>query len=135
MVDASKFFPDLYLSAQNLTKPARLTICEVKVERLKTERGEEDKIVLYFTEARKLAEREGDVRKERRLCLGKSLLQDFKRITASTETNDWIGRAFIFSIGRAIKGGKACLRAEAAPPVAAPTPPQAAAQPTEEGSK
>lgn len=121
MVHARKFFPEIFLNAENLKQPVKLTICEANVELLKSERGEEQKIVLYFAETRAKAEREGDRKKERRIALGKSLLKDFETLTGTDDTSVWVGKAFMFFPGKAIKGGQTCIRARAVTATTAPS--------------
>lgn len=70
-MDVRLLFPSLYLSAPDFRgRDAALTISRVVVEGLKTDRGTEQKPVVFFEETRAKAQANGT--KEKRLVLNKT---------------------------------------------------------------
>ncbi|MEK9724418.1 MAG: hypothetical protein VW405_13180, partial [Rhodospirillaceae bacterium] len=66
-------FPSLYLGAADLRgKDVPLTIRCLAVEDLRTDRGSEEKPILYFEETYKKAQKSGKPDKEKRLVLNKT---------------------------------------------------------------
>jgi hypothetical protein len=113
-MDASLQFPELYLKGDDFTgRDVTLTIRAIRQESLHSEKGDEDKIVMYFEETFAKAQREGRPKSEKRIVLSKSLYVDFVGMFDSKETDNWRGRVTFFR-AKAVAGGKMVIRARAA---------------------
>lgn len=111
MVDMSLEFPSLYLSAEDFEggKEATLTIKRVVKETVKSERGEEQKWIIYFEELHAKAVAAGTPDKQKRMILGKSFNTDLVSFFGK-ESEGWPGKRVVLYKGKAIKGGKQCIR-------------------------
>lgn len=91
-MDSRLLFPNDYLSAADLQeKDVTLTISRLVQEELRTEKGNEDKWVLYFKEMEERHKRDPK-RRNKRLVLNKTNAGSIS-VVWGTETNDWVGKA------------------------------------------
>lgn len=118
-MDVRLLFPSLYFSYQDFVgKEVTLTIRRVAKERLRTERGEEEKWVIYFEEVHEKATKAGVPDKQKRLVMGKTCGIDIGA-AVGWEMETWPGKRVTLYAGKA-KGGKDCTRAKPAPAKAGP---------------
>lgn len=91
-MDARLLFPNDYLSAADLQeKDVTLTISRLVQEELRTEKGNEDKWLLYFKEMEE-RHRANPKRRCKKLVLNKTNAGSIAKVWGN-ETNDWIGKA------------------------------------------
>jgi len=91
-MDARKLFPSVFLAAHDLDgKDVTLTIRALVQEELKTDRGGEDKWILYFEETAKKAK---SPRMEKRMVMNKTNAKTIMAIHGS-ETDDWVGKKIV----------------------------------------
>lgn len=120
-MDASKFFPELYFKGDDFTgREVDLTTRAVVVETLHGDRGDEDKIVVYFDETLAKATADGRPTSEKRMVLSKTLYVDFVTMFNSKETEAWKGKKITLYRGKSVKGGKMVIRARIAVPRSTP---------------
>jgi hypothetical protein len=122
-MDSRLLFPEKYLKSDDFAgREVTFTIREAKSEMLHKPKGEEEAIVLYFEELHAKALATGRPQNQKRIALGKTLQRDLESVLGSSMTEDWKGRRVTFFRGPALAGGKQCIRAKAAAPLAsAPT--------------
>ena len=91
-MDARLLFPNEYLCAADMAgKDVTLTISRLSQEALRTDKGDEDKWVLFFAEMEE-RHRQNKKKINKRLVLNKTNAKTIIKLYG-TETNNWIGRA------------------------------------------
>jgi hypothetical protein len=90
-MDARLLFPNEYLAAADLQgKDVTLTISRLVQEALRTDKGDEDKWLIYFAEMEERSRR--DKKKlNKRMVLNKTNAKTIAKLYG-LETNDWIGK-------------------------------------------
>jgi hypothetical protein len=123
MVDASEFFPELYLKGDDFaTREVTMTIRQVVVETLHGNKGPEEKIVMYFDETRAAALKKGKPQHEKRIIASKSLYVDFVAAMGK-QTSTWETKRFTFYRAKQVGSGtKLVIRARPATPETQPQP-------------
>ena len=115
-------YPNDYLGAHDLNgKDATLTIRNLIVEDLKTDRGTERKPVMYFVETQRVAEKEGKA--EKRMVLNKTNASSIAALYGN-ETNEWKGKRITLyaAVVDAFGQKKEALRVRSVPPAISTTP-------------
>lgn len=119
-MDVRLLYPSLYLAAPEFKgKDVVLTIRQLAVESLKTERGEEKRPVLYFKETQAKAPSPA---KEKRLVLNKTNAMAIAEVWGR-ETDAWVGKRITLYPTRVSAFGSEvdAIRVRATKPIAADT--------------
>lgn len=119
-MDSRLLFPDKYLKSEDfMNREVTLTIRDAPIEMLhKSVEGKVETIVLYFEELHAKALAIGRPQNQKRLAVGKTMQRDLESIFGTPLTEKWRGRVTFYR-GPAVGGGKQCIRAKHAPPIAA----------------
>lgn len=96
-MDARLLFPNNYIAAADLQEAEKkgkkevvLTISQVRKEKLKTDRGDEIKPIIYFREMEQRHAKDAD-KENKRLVLNKTNARTIMGMHGN-ETDDWIGK-------------------------------------------
>jgi hypothetical protein len=117
-MDIRLLFPNQYLAAADLQgKDVTLTVSRIAKEKLRTEKGEEVKPVVYFVEMERRHDADPD-KENKRLVLNKTCARAIAA-THGSETDAWIGKKIVLYPTTCLAFGKTvdCIRvrADAAP--------------------
>lgn len=121
-MDSRLLFPNDYLSAPDLQeKDVTLTISRLVQEELRTDKGNEERWVIYFKEMEE-RHKKSPKRRNKRLVLNKTNAASIAAVWG-TETNNWIGNPITLFPTTCMAFGKQadCIRIRERKPKAAPT--------------
>lgn len=117
-------FPSKYMKAADLRgKDATLTIRRVVFEEVKGKAGSEKHWIIYFDEARKAAEKSGNLEMEKRLICKVTVARQIAKALGEKESERWVGKRITLFVDRtnSPQGMVDCIRVREQAPEASAT--------------